>query len=80
MTERLVATWREHPFTGIHKRRATVEHRVLVETHGAVGVDVRHEVRCRDLDGYPSEWTAAEVYEARPHGIEKLGGGPGWWA
>lgn len=80
MTEHLVAEWTDHPFTSHDKRRATVEHRVLVEAYDGVGVDVRHEVRCRDLDGYPSEWTAAEVFEARPHGIQKISGEPGWWA
>ncbi|WP_255149004.1 hypothetical protein [Halorarius halobius] len=81
MTERLVAEWSERPFTSVKRRRATVEHRVLVEHHGGVGVDVRHEVRCPDVDGLPDEWTPAEVFEARQHGLDKVtAAAAGWWA
>ena len=79
VSERLVAEWSESPFTSIKRRGATVQHRVVVESHGQVGADVRHEVRCLDLDGYPGEWTAAEVYEVRPQGVEKITAESGWW-
>jgi len=70
--ERVVASWSEQPFTAVKRRRMTVEHRIVVEVHDSVGVDVRHEVRSTEYHGLPDEWTEAEVFEARGHGVSKI--------
>ena len=74
--ERVVADWKEQPFTSVKKRRETVHHRIRVIAHDGVGVDVQHEVRRQN----ESEWQPAETYESRPHGIEKITLTDEWWA
>ncbi|WP_232688025.1 hypothetical protein [Halobacterium zhouii] len=74
--ERVVADWRERPFSDTERRRETVHHRIRVVAHDGVGVDVQHEVR-RETEG---AWTTAEVFESRPHGIEKVNLDERWWA
>lgn len=80
--ERVIAEWTQHPFTGIGKRSWGVQHRVIAESFSGTGVDIRHEVRSDDADGVPDEWTAAEVYEAREHGVDKItrADGKEWWS
>jgi len=80
--ERVVAQWSEHPYTSYDKRSWAIQHRVVVEAHAGAGVDVRHEVRSDDADGVSSEWTEAEVYEAREHGVDKItrADGEEWWS
>jgi len=80
--ERVVGSWSERPFTSYDKRSYVIEHRIVVETHGSVGVDVRHEVRSDDYDGAPDDWTPKEVYEAREHGVDKITAAEGgeWWS
>jgi len=70
--ERVVASWSEQPFTAVKRRRMTVEHRIVVAVHDSVGVDVCHEVRSAEYHGLPDEWTEAEVFEARDHGVSKI--------
>ena len=38
--------------------------------------------RSDDADGVPDEWTPAEVYEAREHGVDKItrADGKEWWS
>lgn len=69
---RLVAEWTDQPYTAVTKRYRKVQHRILFESHGRVGVDIRHEVRSDDTDAVPNEWTACEVYEIREHGTERI--------
>ena len=76
--ELTLAEWTEMPYTSHERRGDTVEHRVVVESHGDVGADARHEVRSEDADHMPSTWTAAEVVEARPHGLERVKRGETW--
>lgn len=80
--KRVVAEWAEHPFTGIGKRSWAVRHRVVAESFSETGVDIRHEVRSDDAEGVPDEWTPAEVYEARQHGVSKItrADGEEWWS
>ena len=80
--ERVIAEWTEHPFTGIGKRSWGVQHRVIAESFSGTGVDIRHEVRSDDADGVPDDWTPAEVYEAREHGVDKITRADGneWWS
>jgi hypothetical protein len=80
--ERVVASWSERPYTAYDKRSWAIEHRIVVEAHPGAGVDVRHEVRSDDADGVSAEWTEAEVYEAREHGLDKITRAEGeeWWA
>lgn len=82
MTEqRVVAEWSERPFTGHRKRSHAVEHRVLVEHTPGVGTDVRHQVRSTDDNEIAADWTDAEVYEGRPHGLNVVKSDrAGWWA
>jgi len=82
LDEQVVAEWSEHPFTGIGKRSWTVHHRVVAESFAGTGVDVRHEVRSDEADGVPDDWTSAEVYEAREHGVSKItrADGEEWWS
>jgi hypothetical protein len=69
-----VASWSERPYTAHDKRRWQIDHRVVVESYGPTGVDVRHEVRSDDPP-IPDEWTELEVYEARQHGVRKVDAG-----
>ena len=80
--ERTVAEWTEQPFTCVHKRSWLIHHRVVVESFSATGVDIRHEVCSDDADGVPDDWTEAEVYEAREHGVDKVTRveGKEWWS
>jgi hypothetical protein len=66
-----VASWSERPYVAHDKRRWQIDHRIVVKSYGRTGVDVRHEVRSDDPP-VPEEWTELEVYEARPHGIQKF--------
>lgn len=68
--ERVIATWRDKPYTSVNKRYITVEHRVVANWYPSVGADIRHEIRCeqRGID----EWTLAEKWEMRDHGVEKM--------
>lgn len=68
--ERVVATWVEAPYTALGKRNRRVEHRVRVVHTRGVGTDVIHEVRGQDVEDLPDEWTPAEVFEGRDHGLE----------
>jgi hypothetical protein len=69
---RLIAEWTEHPFVSYDKRSTAVENRIRLVREPDVGVDVVREVRSAEYDGLPDEWTAAEVYEVRDHGIQKI--------
>jgi hypothetical protein len=82
LDERVVAEWTEMPFTSHDKRSWTVQHRVVAESFAGTGVDVRHEVRSDEADGVPDDWTSAEVYEAREHGVSKItrADGEEWWS
>lgn len=82
MKERTVAEWSEHPYTSYERRSWEIQHRVVVETYDGDGVDVRHEVRPFDADNVSDEWTPAEVYEAREHGVNKITRAEGeeWWS
>lgn len=55
---------------------------VVAESFSGTGVDIRHEVRSDDADGVPDDWTPAEVYEAREHGVDKItrADGKEWWS
>lgn len=68
--ERLVAEWTDKPYTSVRKRHITVEHRILVNWYPGIGADVRHEIRCED-PGY-EDWTPAETWELRDHGVDKV--------
>lgn len=68
--ERFIARWTDKPYTGIRKRHITVEHRIVANWYPGVGCDIRHEIRCEDR-GHES-WTAAETWEMRDHGVEKV--------
>ena len=67
---RKLAAWTNKPFTSHRKRHYTVEHRLVLDYYPDVGADIRHEIRCerRDLD----EWTLAEKWECRAHGIDHI--------
>lgn len=67
--ERVLASWTEMPYTSYDKRGWTIEHRVVVEHYGAMGSDVRHEVRSSDSDDCPDEWTELDIAELRDHGM-----------
>lgn len=69
---RLVAEWTDRPYTDINKRYKKVQHRIVFDAHGRVGVDIRHEVRSDDTDAVPDKWTACVVYEIREHGTERI--------
>jgi len=68
--ERLVASWSDKPYTSHRKRHITVEHRIFVVWYPGVGCDIRHEIQC-DERGY-NDWTVAEAWEFRDHGVEKV--------
>lgn len=70
MTERLITEWSNKPYTSHRKRHITVNHRIVINWYPDVGCDVRHEIKCdrRDID----EWTLAEKWECRAHGVEKM--------
>jgi len=78
-SERIAGEWTERPFTAHDRRRNEVEHRVVVEAHEGVGVDVRHEIRSTDADHLPSVWTPAKVFEARDHGVTEIETGTEGW-
>jgi len=80
--ERVIAEWSEYPYTAYKKRSWEIQHRVVAESFEATGVDIRHEVRSDDASGVSDEWTAAEVYEAREHGVDKITRAEGkeWWS
>jgi len=73
-----LAEWTESPYSSWERRGHVVQHRVVVANYGGDGVDARHEVRSDDADNISSEWTAAEVVEARPHGLSKVKRGEKW--
>lgn len=75
-----IASWSERPFTSYERRGATVEHRIVAEAYPGVGADIRHEVRCTDSDVGPEDWSIAEKYEVRDHGIRRLETSSRWWA
>lgn len=68
--ERLIARWADRPYTSHRKRHIRVEHRIIANWYPGVGADIRHEIRCprRGHD----DWTAAETWEMRSHGVEKV--------
>jgi len=68
--ERLIATWEDKPYTGIRKRHITVEHRVVANWYPGVGADIRHEIKCDDRE--IGDWTLAESWEMRAHGVDKV--------
>lgn len=68
--ERLITEFSSRPYTGHRHRRTAVEHRILANWYPHVGADVRHEIRCEDLD--IPDWSHAEIWELREHGIEKI--------
>lgn len=72
-----VARWSERPFTDHSRRSETVEHRIVAETYPGVGADIRHEVRCEPVD--VPDWSTAEVYEIRDHGIRRVERIGRWW-
>lgn len=76
--ERLIASWECRPFTSVKRRGDVVEHRIVLDAYPGVGCDVRHEVQCPDY-GVP-EWTLAEAYEVRDHGIQKVESDDRWWS
>lgn len=69
---RIVAEWSDKPFVAHDRRRDSVQHRVVLDHHGAAGWDVRHEVRSEDSDAVGDDWTPAEIWEVREHGITKV--------
>lgn len=75
--ERLIDSWTSKPFTSVRKRSIRVEHRLLLVAYPSGDVDVCHQVKCprRDVD----DWTDAEVYEVRDHGIERVVKDGGRW-
>jgi len=70
--ERVIAEWKESPFTSYDRRGDVVEHRVVLEHYGGTGADVRHEYRAPDAESHPNEWTEYDVYELRDHGIRQV--------
>jgi len=76
-----MAQWDESPFTSHDRRGDVIQHRVVVEHHGGVGADVRHEVRSTDSDKCPDEWTEVDALELRDHGMLRTkADGQEWWA
>ncbi|MFC4989604.1 hypothetical protein [Saliphagus infecundisoli] len=69
-TERLIATWSDSPYTGIQKRHITVTHRIVANWYPGIGCDIRHEIKCADREY--NDWTPAETWELRSHGVEKI--------
>lgn len=68
--EYTVAEWETHPYTSYDKRSRTVYHRVrlLVYDDGNVDVCVERKIPAEGL----VKWTAVDVYEVRPHGVNHL--------
>ncbi|WP_181685840.1 hypothetical protein [Halorhabdus salina] len=56
------------PFHGHRHRHETVEHRVVIEYHDGVGVDIIHEARSEDSEKFADEWAAVETIEVREYG------------
>lgn len=68
--ERLIAEWTERPYTSHRKRHYVVEHRIIATWYPCVGADVRHEIRCPDRG--IDDWSTAESWEMRDHGVDKV--------
>jgi len=60
--------WSSKPFVGHRHRHEVVEHRLVVEYHHGVGVDIRHEVTSEDSGKFPDDWRAVETIEVREYG------------
>lgn len=71
MTERKIASWTEHPYTGIKHRSDAVHHRVMLFVYDH-GVDVEHQVKGDSNAPVPSEWTPVDVWEVRGRRIQKI--------
>jgi hypothetical protein len=67
-SERLLYEWEDAPFVSVRKRHIRVQHRLLANWYPGVGVDLRHVIKCEDR-GHP-EWTLAESWEIRDHGVD----------
>ena len=74
---RQIAQWEERPFVSYDRRSDVVHHRILVDAHPGVGADIRHEVKSPEMDR--PEWTPAEVYEVRQHGVDHVQASSEWW-
>lgn len=68
--QRSIATWSDRPFTDHRHRHIRVEHRIIAHWYPGVGADIVHEIRC-EREGI-DEWTTAEAWELRDHGVEKV--------
>jgi hypothetical protein len=70
MGPRVLARWSDKPYVSVDKRYDTVEHRITAGFYPNVGADVRHEIRSDDRG--IDDWTLAEKWEFRDHGIQKI--------
>jgi hypothetical protein len=73
VSDHVLARWSEHPYTSHDKRGWEVQHRVVIIHYGAVGADVRHEVRSADDPTVSSEWGEREAVELRDNGMRAVG-------
>lgn len=74
-TTRLICEWEERPYTSYKRRRAVVQHRIVLEVYRDGNTDVRHEVRSDDDEAKESaQWTLYEAYEVRGSRVEHVGG------
>ena len=62
------AEWSTNPFVGVRHRHETVEHRLVLEYHHGVGVDMLHECRSEDTEKFSDEWEIVESIEVREYG------------
>lgn len=69
---RVLAEWTDKPFVSHRRRHKPVDHRIVLDHHGRGQVDLRHEVKSDRYDGLSDEWTPAEVWEVRDHGVTKV--------
>lgn len=68
--ERILASWKNKPYTGINKRYITVHHRIRLVYYDDGLVDVSHEIRVPDKE--IDKWRLAKKWELREHGIETI--------
>jgi hypothetical protein len=68
---RLIAEWRERPYTAHDRRAATVYHRVMLYVFDH-GVDIEHQAKGDDQAAIPPEWNPVNVWEVRNGRVSKL--------
>ncbi|RDZ39423.1 hypothetical protein C5B91_20240 [Haloferax sp. Atlit-10N] len=72
---RQICEWEERPYTSYDRRRAVVQHRIVLEVYRDGNSDIRHEVRSDYEEAKESaEWSLYEAYEIRGSRVDYVGG------